>query len=106
MFRTFLTAVAAIAFLGQTAVAQECSNFSSEYGALVFDEPMSVVVTIDGADAVKCQLFGTGTGQSTLRADCGDGQDWALFTASSTQGGSDHDIVVFQNTVWYRECAQ
>lgn len=78
--------------------------WQSEHGVVLAEIDPSTISISEGGDTRICNLRGSGTGATVRVGSCGD-LDWAYFTVPSVPGGL-HDILIFQNTAWYRECAQ
>lgn len=96
--------IAVLAVLAASpALSEEC-RWQSEAGDwLISTSPSEILVHRSGVDAT-CQLQGAGTGVDIRVARCESG-DSAFFTVAA-RPGDERDILIFQNTAWYRWCQQ
>jgi hypothetical protein len=84
------------------ATAAECVWQAEDGQVLAVSDPATISIT-DRGETQFCSLRGAGTGVSVRVGSCGD-LEWPYFTVPSVPGGLD-DILIFQNTAWYRWCA-
>ena len=86
-----------------SANAAGCVYWSAGGDRLEYLSPVSFQVTF-GEQVYDCDTSSGGTGVLARMAHCENGYESPIVPATSVRGGSDYDLLVFRDEIWYAVC--